>query len=276
MTKCCYVHFKPRKSPPSNTDHVLRIDNIPIKKTPTAKFLGVVIDEKLSWEPHINTLRRKLNYASATLCRIRDSIPEKLHKDLYHTLFESHMSYCISVWGEASSTLIHEIFIAQKHCLRVLFGDKAAYLSKSETCARVRPFSPNTPDQSIFELEHSKPIFKSQQIMTVQNLYSYHTYMETIKILKFRHPLSLYEQYNISSRKEMLLITSQPSANFISRSSRLWNTITPKLKLLDYSVKINQAKSILKRGLLNLQHANDDIEWIDDSFNIAKFQTVST
>ena len=98
--------------------------------------------------------------------------------------------------------------------------------------------------------------------------------METIKILKFRYPLSLYEQFNISNRKEMLLITSQPLANFISRATRLWNIITPKLKLLDYSVKINQVKSNLKRGLLDLQHANDDIKWIDDSFNINKFSTV--
>ncbi|KAL5266371.1 hypothetical protein ACHWQZ_G003709 [Mnemiopsis leidyi] len=274
MTKCCYVHFKPKTSPPSDTQNVLSIDSFPIKKTASAKFLGVVIDEKRSWEPHINALRRKLNYASATLCRIRDSIPETLHKDLYHTLFESHMSYCISVWGEASPTLVNKIFTAQKHCLRVLFGDKASYLDKFETCARVRPFSSKAPDQTIFELEHSKPIFKSQQILTVQNLYSYHTYMETIKILKFRYPLSLYEQYNISNRKEMLLITSQPSANFISRSTRLWNIITPKLKLLDYSVKINQVKSNLKRGILSLQHANDDIQWIDDSFNIEKFPTV--
>ena len=162
------------------------------------------------------------------------------------------MPYYISVWGEASPTLVNKIFTAQKHCLRVLFGNKAAYLDKFETCARVRPFSSKAPEQTIFELEHTKPIFKLQQILTVQNLYSYHTYMETIKILKFRQPLSPYEQFNISNRKEILLITSQPLANFISRSTGLWNIITPKLKLLDYSVKINQVKSNLKRGLLNL------------------------
>ena len=184
------------------------------------------------------------------------------------------MSYCISVWGGASSTLTNKIFIAQKHCLRVLFGDKAAYLDRFQTCARVRPFSGKAIDQTVFELEHSKPIFKQQQILTVQNLYSYHTYMETMKILKFRHPLSLHEHFSISNRKEMLLITSKPSAHFISRSTRLWNILTPKLKLLDYSVKISQAKSCLKRGLLNLQHANDDIEWIDDCFDITKFPTV--
>jgi len=51
MTKCCHVHFKPKTSPYSDTENGLCIDSIPIKKKPTAEFLGEVIDEKLSWNP---------------------------------------------------------------------------------------------------------------------------------------------------------------------------------------------------------------------------------
>jgi len=42
-----------------------------------AKFLGVVIDGKCSWEPQINALR--LICASVTLYRVRDSIPKKMY-----------------------------------------------------------------------------------------------------------------------------------------------------------------------------------------------------
>ena len=115
MSKCCYIHFKPRNHQPSDLDLNLTLDSTPIKRTKAAKFLGVIIDEQLTWEAHMINLKRKLNYASATLCRIRDSIPEKLHLDLYHTLFESHLSYCISVWGNATSFLTDKIWLAQKH-----------------------------------------------------------------------------------------------------------------------------------------------------------------
>ena len=71
----------------------LKIDNFIIKKTSEAKFLGVIIDENLNWGAHIKHLRRKLNYATATLNRMRCCIPDYLHKDLYYTLFESHLSY---------------------------------------------------------------------------------------------------------------------------------------------------------------------------------------
>ena len=57
-------------------------------------------------------------------CDQKIYIPTSLHKSLYPTIFESHLSYGITVWGGVSNSTIKPVFIAQKHCLRVLFGDK--------------------------------------------------------------------------------------------------------------------------------------------------------
>ncbi|MCP4460444.1 MAG: hypothetical protein GY816_20845, partial [Cytophagales bacterium] len=248
----------------------LFIDNIPIKNPKTAKFLGVVIDEQLSWEYHILALRRKLNYASATLYRIRDSIPKDLHVELYHTLFESHLTYCISVWGSANLSYTEKIWLAQKHCVRVLFGDKQAYLNKFMTCAKARPYPNQALGSEFYQQEHCKPLFKKHKILAMKNLYTYHTFMEIFKILKFRFPISLYEQFQISSRKETTLTTSFPSADFISRSTRIWNIITPKFKLPDYSCKISATKSGLKKALFKIQHAENEISWTENDFNFNK------
>ena len=161
MSKCCYIHFKPRLQNQSEPNLELKIDNFPIKKISQAKFLGVTIDEKLSWDAHTSNLKKKLNHATATLNRIKDSLPTYLHKDLYHTLFESHLSYCISVWGGAAQCRTLPIWKAQKHCIRIMFGDKEAYLEKFRTCARARPFGLQALDKSFFEKEHSKPLFKN-------------------------------------------------------------------------------------------------------------------
>ena len=136
MSKCCYIHFKPKisvKNIPtdSNLEHQLLIDDFPIKKTSQTKFLGVIIDENLSWEPHITALRRKLNQAASTLHRIRDSIPEHLHKSLYHTLFESHLVYCISVWGGCSLYKIARLWILQKIVLGLYLATKKHFLKNS-------------------------------------------------------------------------------------------------------------------------------------------------
>jgi hypothetical protein len=272
MSKCCYVHFKPktRANTPEETKFELSIDDFPIKQSKTAKFLGVVLDEHLSWEPHIAALRRKLNYASATINRIRDSIPEDMHTDLYHTLFESHLTYCLSVWGGSSVTNITKIWMAQKHCVRTLFGNKRAYREKFETCARARPYPFQVLTNEFYELEHTKPLFKDRGILALQNLYTYHTFMEVFKILKLRCPMSLFDLFNVSSRKEITLITPFPSNDFIYRATSIWNTIAPKLKLLDYSHSISLAKSTLKKALLHIQHSENETSWTQADFDMTR------
>ena len=271
MTKCCYIHFKPKSSQPPDLALNLKIEDFPIKRVDSAKFLGVIIDDQLSWEPHVTALRRKLSYASATLCRIRDSVPVELHCDLYHTLFESHLTYCISVWGGTSNNISVKVWTAQKHCIRVLFGDKQAYLDKSKTCAKTRPYGSQTLGSDFFELEHTKPLFKKHRIMAVENLYTYHTFMEAFKILKLRCPASLYHHFHKSPRKETSLIVPPVTTNgFISRSTTIWNSIAPKLKLQDFSYKISLAKSNLKKALLNIQDMGDPISWTENDFDFCK------
>ena len=279
MSKCCYIHFKPKtlraQQPDQNTNPQLLLNDFPIKKVNHTKFLGVIIDDQLSWEPHITALRRKLNYASATLYRIRDSLPSNLHKDLYHTLFESHLVYCISVWGGSSLYKLARLWISQKHCIRVLFGDKEAFIDKFRTCARARPYHNQLLGEDFYRKEHTKPLFKKHSILALRNLYTYHTLTEVSKILKLRSPISLYGQYNMSNRKETTIISNTPADNFVSRSSNLWNKISPKLKVYDYCFSINSLKSNIKKALLHLQHAENPLTWTSDSedFNCEKFPT---
>ena len=217
MSKCCYIHFKPNKTREHDPSNFLSLDGVPIKKTSTAKFLGVTIDEQLTWDPHVTALRQKLGYASSILNKIRDSVPTELHRDLYHTLFESHLTYCISVWGGAPSCTTDKLFTSQKHCGRILFGNKQEYLEKYRTCARARPLAKQKLTNEFFEKEHTKPLFTKHSILALKNLYTYHTFMEVFKILKLRVPPSLSDYFARSLRKETTLITAFPTHDFISR-----------------------------------------------------------
>ena len=275
MSKCCYIHFKPKirrtELTQAQPNHALLINNFPIKKVSETKFLGVIIDENLSWDPHITALRRKLNYASATLYRIRDSLPTYLRKDLYHTLYESHLSYCISFWVGSALYKIARLWISQKQCVRTLFGDKEAFLDKFRTTARARPFQNQLLGEDFYRREHTKPLFMKHKILAIRNLYTYHTYMELFKILKLRDPITIFEHFTTSDRKPTLIINELPAENFVSRSTKIWNAITPKLKLTDYSAKIGSIRNSLKALLFRQQNSDDPITWISDKFNIEKF-----
>ena len=193
----------------------------------------------------------------------------------YHTLFESHLTYCISVWGGSSAANITKIWSAQKHCIRVLFGNKKAYLEKFKTCTRARPYPFQALTDEFYQLEHTKPLFKNKNILALQNLYTYHIFMETFKILKLRCPISIYDLFTLSSRKEITLITSFPSNDFIYRATTIWNIIAPKLKLLDYSHNISLIKSTLKRALLKTQHSENQFDWTESDFDLNKISMSS-
>ena len=167
-------------------------------------------------------------------------------------------------------TKIARLWIAQKHCVRVLFGDKEAFLDKFRTAARARPYKNQLLGEQFYQQEHTKPLFTKHKILALNNLYSYHTFMEILKTLKLRDPITLYEQYTLSNRKPTLIINNTPADNFVSRSAKIWNTVSPKLKLNDFSFKISSTKNTLKTVLLRLQNSDDPVAWISDNFNLEK------
>jgi len=185
-SKSCYMQFKPTRIKGSQSqNHSVRIGNNTLEKVSTTKFLGVIIDEELSWVPHINDLSKRLKYHIGSIKRIKQNIPSTLHKSIYHTLFESHLHYGITVWGGVSKSKLDPLFKAQKKCLRILFGDEEAYLNKFKTCARTRPIESMNLGKEFFKKEESKPLFNSNEILTVHNAYIYHMILTTFKILKY-------------------------------------------------------------------------------------------
>ena len=151
----------------------------------------------------------------------------------------------------------------------MMFGDREAFQDKYKTCARARPYDHQILGSGFYMPEHTKPLFQSNKILSVHNLYSYHCFMETFKILKFRQPRSLYDKYNISERKPTLLLSGFPSPNFTDRTTCLWNSIAPKLKCDDFSPKVSIIKSQIKKSLLVNQHKEPFLEWTVEDFNLA-------
>ena len=245
MSKCCYIHFAPSvdnsgvcsRSLPfvgnSDESKSLYIGNFLIKEVTEAKFLGVILDNKLSWIPHIKHLTKKLRSAAAVLCRIRHCIPRDKYLTIYHTLFESHLTYGITVWGGISKTWMDDIFKIQKHCVRVLFGDLNMYLEKSCTCARVRPYTGKDSQKlgkEYYCKEHTKKLFNQNEILAAGNLYQYFCCTEIFKIMKFRNPMNLFESLKISQRNNsLLLIPPPPSQQFAYLAPKLWNSVYKKV-----------------------------------------------
>ena len=269
VKKCCYMYFSPTKRPNtegSDADCLnLSINSRIISQVSETKFLGVIIDDKLSWKPQILSLNRKLRSACGRLYRIKKCLPESLYEQLYHSLFESHLGFAISVWGGVSSNQLKPLFITQKMCIRILFGNSENYNDKFRTCARARPFHSQRLGNDFYVKESTKPLFNKHELLAVENLYRYRCLMELFTIVKSRTPVSLYYLFNISNRKDSLLITPSPTNQFLYKSAWLWNNFR-KTGLLDFSSPYKSVKGLLKFSLLKAQsmHGTD---WCEYNFN---------
>ena len=133
-------------------------------------------------------------------------------------LYQTTDSYCTSCWGAIPSSKLQGIFAIQKRWIRLLFGceysfDHAGYY---ETCARIRTYEEHKAKKN-YCLEHTKPLFNKQKILSLFNLYIYHTFLNSFKVLKTHTPLSLYNLFTQGCRDaNFLLLLPKVNLNIFS------------------------------------------------------------
>jgi len=93
------------------------------------KSLGVLIDENLTWNNHINAISKKISSGIGSIKRISQCVPPATLHNIYHGLVQSHFDYCSVVWGNCAKTLSDKLQRLQNRAVRVLthLGDNCSY-----------------------------------------------------------------------------------------------------------------------------------------------------
>ena len=89
----------------------LKLNHTKLFESPKIKYLGLILDNKLIWKAHIAELSKKLSRAVGLLYKVR---PPTVLRSLYFSLFNSHLSYGLAVWGNANQLDIRKINITSK------------------------------------------------------------------------------------------------------------------------------------------------------------------
>ncbi len=128
---------------------VLKLNRTKIYELNKIKYLGLILDSRLSWNHHINELTKKLNRAVGIIYKIRHDCTQKVLLSLYYSLFHSHLSYGLSVWGNSNDSYLSKLCLLQKKKIRAItFSDFKA---------------------------HSAPILKNLGILEIKDLFRYKT-----------------------------------------------------------------------------------------------------
>ena len=61
----------------------------------SVKYLGIRIDKFLHWHDQVNNIAVKLNRANALLLKIRNYVKMKTLRNIYFTIFDSHLTYSV-------------------------------------------------------------------------------------------------------------------------------------------------------------------------------------
>ena len=97
----------------------LFISDSEIKRITSIKYLGVLIDERLTWKEHITAIENKISKNLGLLCRARRVLDSIALKNLYLSFIHSYLNYGNIVWASTSRTKLKKLASKQKQALRI-------------------------------------------------------------------------------------------------------------------------------------------------------------
>ena len=212
------ISNRPLPSPPN-----ISLNSLTIPNKQSCKFLGVIVDDRLSFNHHIDYITKKVSKSNGILYRIRNFLPPQVLKSLYYTFVYPYLIYCIPVWGGTYETHMKPLFIMQKRTIRII--NNATYLS------------------------HTTPLFNSNKILKLKQIYEFRLATYFYRSELFRSFPRDHEHHTRSAhllRPPFQRLTStQHSVSY--RGCCLWNSLPNHIK---NSPSLQAFKNRLKKYLL--------------------------
>ena len=78
---------------------VVKIQDEEIKSVSQAKYLGVILDNKLKFKEHAQKVTEKVKSGTYMLQACRHLLPKSVRLDIFNALIKSHADYCLAIWG---------------------------------------------------------------------------------------------------------------------------------------------------------------------------------
>ena len=212
-----------------NNSLELKIDGVVLSQATHCKFLGITIDESLSWKQQVSSINSKISRALFAIKQLKFSLPKKSLLTLYFSLLHPYLTYGILAWGNASTNILRKTETLHKRALRTVHN-------KSYN-------------------RHTDPLFKQSGILRVSDLYQLgvvlfmYDYVRTKLPLSFRNIFKfncdVYDAY-ITRRAHMFhipktksrFVDKLPLYNFPS----MWNNWCTQLN-------VNSSRGALKNSM---------------------------
>ena len=217
-------------------DLCLNFDGNEIYPSTSVKNLGVHFDSYMTFDVHIEEMRKKVIGILIFLNRIKVNIPLTTRIHVVQTLALSIINYCLKIWGSSYQSQIQKVQKLQNFAARIALGDVKKY-------------------------EHITPHINKLKWLKISNKYIFDVCVYIFKFLNNRLPswvLSLprvmdFNSRNTRQRNDLFVPptrTCNGDRDMAVRGAKLWNNLPRAVK---NSTNINAFKRNLKALLLQRQ-----------------------
>jgi hypothetical protein len=130
ISKTKFILFRNKTQGVDFSNLHLNIDNEEIErigfgcKEESFKFVGIHLDEYLTFDHHVKYVRGKVAGAVFALSKLRNLLPKHIKYTVYNSLFRSHIEFGVTAWGRSKSTNIKRICVLQKRAVRYIENAK--------------------------------------------------------------------------------------------------------------------------------------------------------
>ena len=104
----------------NNPNFRIKMGNVFLKKVKSVKYLGVMLDENVTWGEQIKYLSTKLSRSAGIFSKLRYYLSKEMLIRVYHALFNSHLQYGILCWGNINATTWRRIEVLQNKAIRYI------------------------------------------------------------------------------------------------------------------------------------------------------------
>ena len=210
-SKTKYIIIKSPKQKCNTTGLNIMINNTHLSQVgkhyeeQSTKFLGVHIDESLSWKYHLQHVNKKISRSLWIMKQVKHILPADSMRTLYFTLIHPQITYGILAWGNACKSVLNRTIILQKRAVRII--NRAAYNS------------------------HTEPLFKRMKILKLNDQYEYEVALFMYDYVANKLPPSFQNVYRNNQEIQATHQTRQANHIHIIRCS---STFSQKLPLYEF------------------------------------------
>ena len=114
---------------------VLKLEKKLIECVKSTKYLGITIDNTLTFKEHINNIISSVKKFCGIFYKFRSRLPLTCLKTIYFAMIHSHLNYGIEIYANTYNSFLEPLVKINNKILRIL-QNKPLYVPQLQTCKK--------------------------------------------------------------------------------------------------------------------------------------------